>query len=324
MGIFNFKQQKNLPSTKMDTISSTNSCNEEVFNALKCATNYANTHLEELIEEEAQSNLTLENLQDQIHQIALGTNEYIDIIHTLDASITQLEQDTLSSKETITSNNEILQNSIKRLEELHLNIEGLHTKSNAISSSINNLGHYIQDIVDADEKINAIANSTNLLALNASIEAARAGEAGRGFAVVATEIRNLSTNTKLLVEDIFEKTHSVNEQFSTTQNLLSHYQKSIGESVDLAKDIHSHNQDIIVANTKNIDHMDQIQSVSEEIKQHMNHVSTSSNQLYNQILQTAEDVVDYRKKTTAKQMALTPIICFLKQITNLLEKELKR
>lgn len=90
----------------------------------------------------------------------------------------------------------------------------------------------VQQIKDCMQQIIAIANQTNMLALNASIEAARAGEQGRGFAVVASEVKNLAEEIKTLVSTVDGSISEVERGTTQLNNNIEESQSVFGKNVE--------------------------------------------------------------------------------------------
>ncbi|MBQ9867357.1 MAG: hypothetical protein IJM34_10085 [Lachnospiraceae bacterium] len=90
-----------------------------------------------------------------------------------------------------------------------------------VTREISSVGASVEEVTNAADAINAIANQTNLLSLNASIEAARAGEAGRGFAVVAEEIGKLAVQSNESAASIKQIMDALKNQTSNAIRLVT-------------------------------------------------------------------------------------------------------
>ncbi|SON56357.1 Methyl-accepting chemotaxis protein 4 [Hartmannibacter diazotrophicus] len=104
-----------------------------------------------------------------------------------------------SAAEELASSIGEITNQISRTTEV---VEQAARSTKDANDMVDGLAQAASKIGEVVTLIQAIAEQTNLLALNATIEAARAGEAGKGFAVVASEVKNLAAQTARATEEI--------------------------------------------------------------------------------------------------------------------------
>ena len=204
-----------------------NSCREMVKAIHNGANNkenciYYNKKIADLEKQEVEQ-MHQENLQEQeIHTQRL--REVVDQFGFLNSGVKDLA-----------SANEVTAKDATNITEVVSNVT---VACEHIKNSLAVFSEFIDAYNDSTKEISDIAGQTNLLSLNASIEAARAGEAGRGFSVVAESIRELSDNTKKLIEQnkaqAEETVPKIEASISAIADLLNNIEEMNGRITNIA------------------------------------------------------------------------------------------
>uniref|UniRef100_UPI0030DD19EA methyl-accepting chemotaxis protein n=3 Tax=Pseudomonas sp. JAI120 TaxID=2723063 RepID=UPI0030DD19EA len=170
-------------------------------------------------------------MQQQSHEVEMAATAVTE----MSAAVEEVARNASAASEAATRSNSAAVAGRARVDETVEAISLMVSSVGDASNEVQGLAVMATDISKVLDVIRAIAEQTNLLALNAAIEAARAGEAGRGFAVVADEVRALAHRTQTSTSEIEQMITSIQKGTGAAVSAMSNTNIQAQKTLDTAR-----------------------------------------------------------------------------------------
>lgn len=163
------------------------------------------------------------------------TDQVAAAMHEMSATVHEVARNAEQAAQAATEADVEARDGDRVVTEVVMQIERMANEVVRSSEAMTELQSDSDKIGSVMGVIRAVAEQTNLLALNAAIEAARAGEAGRGFAVVADEVRGLAQRTQKSTEEIEQLVSALHGGTQQVAAIMQSSRSLTDSSVELAR-----------------------------------------------------------------------------------------
>lgn len=187
---------------------------QSVMLDIEASTNNLNKNINLLSKQAISNDELLQQHTDETEQIVIAIEEMSSTADSVAQHAIETNRITQEANSVALLSRENVEEALTAVSKLVSDVDETAMNVQATNDETQNIGSILTVIC-------AIAEQTNLLALNAAIEAARAGEQGRGFAVVADEVRTLASRTQTStteIEQVLDKLISGNNSVVTAMN----------------------------------------------------------------------------------------------------------